>query len=72
MRNSIIDVNVKRRLMDFKKIKNDFPIFKNVPKLVYLDNSATTQKPQTVIDAISNFIQNKTQMFIADFILKVK
>jgi cysteine desulfurase/selenocysteine lyase len=41
--------------MDLKKIKSDFPIFKNVPKLVYLDNSATTQKPQVVINAISKF-----------------
>lgn len=41
--------------MDFKKIINDFPIFKNSKQLVYLDNSATTQKPQVVIDLISKF-----------------
>lgn len=41
--------------MDLKKIKSDFPIFKNLSNLVYLDNSATTQKPQVVIDAISKF-----------------
>lgn len=41
--------------MDVKKIKNDFPIFKRFPGLVYLDNSATTQKPQCVIDSISKF-----------------
>jgi len=35
------------------KIKQDFPIFKNYPKLVYLDNAATTQKPKAVIDAIT-------------------
>lgn len=33
-------------------IKKQFPIFKKHPSLVYLDNAATTQKPQIVIDAI--------------------
>lgn len=41
--------------MVFKKIKDVFPIFNKSKQLVYLDNSATTQKPQTVIDAISKF-----------------
>ncbi|MEO0338878.1 MAG: SufS family cysteine desulfurase [Bacteroidota bacterium] len=35
--------------------KNDFPIFQAHPNLVYLDSAATTQKPQTVIDAITKF-----------------
>ena len=37
--------------------KKDFPIFQS-PKntgLIYFDNAATTQKPQCVIDAISNY-----------------
>ncbi|HEX8931538.1 MAG TPA: aminotransferase class V-fold PLP-dependent enzyme, partial [Patescibacteria group bacterium] len=38
-----------------KNTKQDFPIFKNNPDLVYLDSSATAQKPQVVIDAVSNF-----------------
>lgn len=38
--------------------KNDFPIFKNVPGLVYLDSAATSQKPQSVIDAIVEFYSN--------------
>jgi len=38
--------------------KSDFPIFNNNPDLVYLDNSATTQKPQVVIDSIVDFYQN--------------
>lgn len=38
--------------------KTDFPIFKNNPSLVYLDNSATTQKPQVVIDSIVEFYEN--------------
>ncbi|MGC2310211.1 MAG: cysteine desulfurase [Candidatus Babeliaceae bacterium] len=36
-------------------IKKDFPFFIHHPKLVYLDNAATTQKPQAVIDTISHF-----------------
>jgi cysteine desulfurase / selenocysteine lyase len=40
-------------------IREDFPILKRVlrgnRRLVYLDNAATTQKPLSVIDAISNY-----------------
>jgi len=40
-------------------LKKDFPIFEStppdVPPLVYLDSTATTQKPQEVIDAISHY-----------------
>ena len=44
--------------LDVEKIRNDFPILErevNNKKLVYLDNAATVQKPQAVIDAISNY-----------------
>ncbi len=41
--------------MNYKK---DFPIFKNIPQLVYLDSAATSQKPQSVIDAIVEFYTN--------------
>ena len=34
--------------------KNDFPILKN-SKISYLDNGATSQKPQMVIDAVDSF-----------------
>ena len=40
--------------------REDFPILKreiNGYPLVYLDNAATTQKPQSVIDAISNYYE---------------
>jgi cysteine desulfurase/selenocysteine lyase len=33
----------------------DFPIFSTHPKLVYLDSAATTQKPERVIEAVSEF-----------------
>ena len=41
--------------MDANKIKEDFPIFSERPELVYLDNAATSQKPEKVIQAIENF-----------------
>lgn len=37
------------------KVKSDFPLFKNYPDLVYLDSAATSQKPQSVIDAVGEF-----------------
>lgn len=37
-------------------LKNDFPIFKNNPWLIFLDNAASTQKPQYVIDGVSEFV----------------
>jgi len=43
------------------KVRDDFPIFKRKihdRPLVYLDNSSTTQKPQSVIDAMVNFYEN--------------
>ncbi len=44
--------------MDIQNIRNQFPILSrkvNNKPLIYLDNSATTQKPQSVIDAVSNY-----------------
>ncbi|MFT7409881.1 MAG: cysteine desulfurase/selenocysteine lyase [Oleispira sp.] len=44
--------------MDIEKIRADFPILQqqvNGKPLVYLDNGATTQKPQVVIDAIADY-----------------
>ena len=43
---------------DVARIREDFPILKelvNGKPLVYLDNAATTQKPQAVIDALVNY-----------------
>lgn len=45
--------------MDVDAIKKQFPIFDKVSpagkELIYLDNAATTQKPQVVIDAIIDY-----------------
>ena len=43
---------------DVERIREDFPILQTQVHgnpLVYLDNAATSQKPQAVIDAISNY-----------------
>src|SRR5680860_118714 len=45
-------------MLDIEKIREDFPILKqqiNGKPLVYLDNAATSQKPQVVIDSIVNY-----------------
>ena len=39
-------------------LKKDFPIFENNPTLVYLDSTASTQKPKYVIEAISSYLSN--------------
>lgn len=44
--------------MDISKIRKDFPILTRKMSdkpLVYLDNGATTLKPQPVIDAVVNY-----------------
>lgn len=48
-------------MFDASKIKKDFPILKrliNGKPLVYLDNAATTQKPQAVIDTLVDYYSN--------------
>ncbi len=45
-------------MIDIQKIRADFPILNekvNGKPLVYLDNAATSQKPQVVIDSIVNY-----------------
>ncbi len=47
---------------DIYSIRNDFPILKsmvNGKPLVYLDNGASTQKPQLVIDAINHYYSSQ-------------
>ena len=47
---------------DVERVRRDFPILHrtvNDKPLVYLDNAATAQKPQSVIDAITQFYSNE-------------
>lgn len=46
-------------MYDVYKIREDFPVFKN-NKTIYLDNAATTYKPQCVIDAVTLYLSKET------------
>ena len=49
---------IPARTFDVRKIREDFPILKQKmhgKPLVYLDNAATSQKPQAVIDALVHY-----------------
>jgi cysteine desulfurase/selenocysteine lyase len=51
-------LNVSSQAFDVETIRRDFPILRervNGRPLVWLDNGATTQKPQSVIDRLSYF-----------------
>lgn len=55
-------VNLSSGGLDIASLKKDFPILKekiNGRELVWLDNAATTQKPQSVIDRISSFYEHE-------------
>lgn len=39
--------------------KRDFPVFGTMPELVYLDSTATSQKPQAVTDAVSRYYREE-------------
>ena len=48
--------------MNIKNIKSEFPIFKqkiNGKSLVYLDSANSSQKPQVVINRMSNFYETE-------------
>ena len=51
-----------RRQFDVEAVRRDFPILREVvhgKRLVWLDNAATTQKPQSVIDRVSFFYEHE-------------
>ena len=47
-------------MIDVQTIRQDFPMLKNNPDLIYFDNGATTLKPQCVIDAVTSFYTHHT------------
>jgi cysteine desulfurase / selenocysteine lyase len=56
------DLKLTRGLFDLSSARRDFPILNervNGKPLVWLDNAATTQKPQSVIDRISWFYEHE-------------
>ncbi|WP_342263592.1 aminotransferase class V-fold PLP-dependent enzyme [Spiroplasma endosymbiont of Clivina fossor] len=57
-------------MTDIKNIKKDFPFFQKNKNIVYLDNSATSLKPQCVIDNIINYyLKYSTNPHNTDFLL---
>ncbi len=48
--------------ISFENLRKDFPILKRTvrdnKRLIYLDNASTTQKPNQVIDSITNYYRN--------------
>jgi cysteine desulfurase/selenocysteine lyase len=51
-------VAARRVAFDVERVRADFPILRREVRghpLVYLDNAATTQKPQVVLDALNNY-----------------
>src|SRR3989304_5286958 len=51
---------MKQKMGDVQKIRWDFPILRREvhgKPLVYLDNAATTQKPRSVIEAVSKYYE---------------
>jgi len=52
---------MQRSVVNSYELRNDFPIFRkkiNGKELVYLDNASTTQKPNSVIESITDFYTN--------------
>jgi cysteine desulfurase/selenocysteine lyase len=51
--------NIKSAVaFDPRRVKRDFPIFANNPGLVFLDSAASAQKPDAVIDRVSDFYRH--------------
>ena len=42
--------------LSFSMFRKDFPLFSHHPDLVFLDSASSAQKPQKVIDAISEYL----------------
>jgi cysteine desulfurase/selenocysteine lyase len=56
------DLKLPRQQFDIGSVRSDFPILReevNGHPLIWLDNAATTQKPQSVIDRVSYFYEHE-------------
>ncbi|MBQ1692269.1 MAG: aminotransferase class V-fold PLP-dependent enzyme, partial [Erysipelotrichaceae bacterium] len=45
-------------MFDVEKIRNDFPMIRNNKDLIYFDSSATSFKPQCVIDEVVHYYEH--------------
>ena len=56
-----MEATLTKKIFDIDSIRKDFPILQRVingKPLVYLDNAATSQKPESVINVISDYYKN--------------
>jgi len=61
-KDSLGDLGISSSSFEVEAIRRDFPILREVVNghpLIWLDNGATTQKPQSVIDRISYFYEHE-------------
>ena len=52
-------IAVSETNFNFNQLRGDFPLLQETNRskpIIYLDSAASAQKPQQVIDAMSNFI----------------
>ncbi len=49
---------IKCIIIYMSNIKKNFPIFQTHPELVYLDSTATSQKPSHVIDGVAEYLRS--------------
>lgn len=54
-----LKLKIDNYLNEFSNIREQFPYLKKNQNLVYLDSAATTQKPETVINALGDFYTSK-------------
>jgi cysteine desulfurase/selenocysteine lyase len=56
-----METTLTKKIFDVAEVRNDFPILKKIingKPLVYFDNAATSQKPNCVINAITDYYRN--------------
>lgn len=49
----------EERIREDERIRKEFPLIFSHPEIAYLDNSATTQKPKMVLDAMRNYYEEE-------------
>lgn len=60
-------------MFDVEKIRKDFPMIQNNPSIGYFDSSATSFKPQCVIDSIVNYYEHEnTNIHRGDYDISFK
>jgi cysteine desulfurase/selenocysteine lyase len=50
-----------------QNIREQFPVFKDSPNVIYFDNASTTQKPTMVIDAVQAYLKQSSNVGRASY-----